>query len=286
MFSRRPAWNITIAVTFLVGNVILFCPKYVAAQRPASTKALQVTDHPDFTGSWERFGDKGFNDKEACSEQKNALGQPGVKCSLPFNELKKNYLNGRALAWLQFADERLASKWYCTPPTLPIYLDSGITTFNELTVSELQIENTSNDEQEYRIAHMDGRPHPSLQKLFYQGHTIGWYENGDLVIETTNFTFDPTGMEDNTLLPSSFLKKVTERYRKTSPDLLSATVTLEDSLFLKKPYTWTFQLKKVPQPEAGPHPCDPEATLYELDILAPDPYEDSLVRVPDALGGK
>jgi hypothetical protein len=68
---------------------------------------------------------------------------------------------------------------------------------------------------------------------------------------------------------------VTERYRKTAPDKVMVTVTHEDPLFLKMPYTWSFELVKstVPEASSASNVCDPKLAELELETTVPDRYE-------------
>ena len=61
-------------------------------------------------------------------------------------------------------------------------------------------------------------------------------------METTNFTFDPDGLDDHGHIASSTRKRLTERYRRTEPESLEMEITVEDSLFLTEPSTWTRRL--------------------------------------------
>jgi hypothetical protein len=271
-----------VTIAFLAAAMFIASADLLA-QRPDSTKAVEagiVGDHPDFTGSWfrdagrgqKRLQNFGFDETTACLELKDALGNPLKRCSLPFNKLKE-YLHPRAFAWLAFADERLSSKWYCGPPTTPGLLDAGTWTFTQVSGSEWEIDHlTPTVGVVHRKIWMDGRTHPGPTHIFYEGHTIGWFDQGDLVLETTNFAFDATGLEDHSLLPSSFLKKVTERYKKVSNEKITVTVTHEDPLFLKKPYTWSFDLTKTDHPEAEINVCDPDEAALELETTVPDRY--------------
>jgi hypothetical protein len=270
--APQKAWSMAIATAFLT-TMMLVGAKDLAAQRPASVTPPEsvLKGAADFLGSWEVSDVDRFDQETACLELKDALGAPLKRCSLPFNELK-SYLHPRALAWLQFADERLVHKWYCIPHTVPVILDMGTWTFMQISAGEWEVENLQWSGPVKRQVWMDGRGHPAPIEIFYQGHTIGWFENGELVLETTNFTFDPTGMEDHSRIPSSHLKKVTERYRKTGPEMLSLTITHEDRLFLKRPYTWTIELVKTTRPEAIAYTCDAANAEEELQQIAPDPY--------------
>ena len=67
-----------------------------------------------------------------------------------------------------------------------------------------------------------------------QGFSVARYEGSTLVVETTNFMYDPTGLDDMAGLPSSARKKVIERYSREG-DVLRAEVTTEDPLFPRWP---------------------------------------------------
>lgn len=259
-----------MALAVVLLAVMLTSAQNLAAQRPASLDSRpDVLDYPDFTGSWAIRG-RDFDQTKECAEIKNALGDPAIRCSIPFNQVK-SYLHPRTLAWLQFADERLSTKWYCSVPPVPVSLDGMAHTFYWVTPGELQIEHDYYFTK--RSVWMDGRGHPPPSALFEHGHAVGWYEGEELVIETTNFTFDPDGFEDHIHLPSSQLKKVTERYKKVNPDKLQLTITHEDPLFLRRPYTWTKDLVKVARPATQLYNCDRDTSQRELELTAPDPYE-------------
>lgn len=277
------SWKLAVIVVSVAAAMFMGSSQ-LSAQPPGSTKAVEVgivSDHPDFTGSWlrdagrgaKRLQNYGFDETVACQELKDALGAPLKRCSIPFDKLKE-YLHPRTFAWLKFADERLSSKWYCVPPTTPGILDAGTWTFTQVSGSEWEIDHlTPTVGVVHRKIWMDGRTHPGPTHLYYEGDTIGWFDKGDLVLETTNFTFDPTGFEDHSLLPSSFRKKVTERYKKVSDDKIMVTVIYEDPLFLKRPYTWSFELVKTTHPEAEVNVCDPDDAELELETTVPDRYD-------------
>ena len=174
---------------------------------------------------------------------------------------------------MEFVDEYLSTKYYCMHPTVPVLLDMGTLTFNPVSGGKIELEVMTWSGPVVREVWMDGRTHPPPLEAFYQGHSVGWYEDGDLFVETTNFTFDVDGLDDHAHIPSSQMKKVTERYRKLSPDGISMTVTHEDPLFLKAPYTWTRELRTVPRPEVGKQICNRESAIRELKLVAPDKYE-------------
>src|SRR5262249_16287214 len=102
-------------------------------------------------------------------------------------------------------------------------------------------------------------------ELFQHGFSIGRWDGDDLVIESTNFTFDPDGTDDHMHMASSVRKKVTERYHLIDDTTLRLIITLEDPTFLYKPFTLAFIMMKKP---GGPAPsfraCDPEVSRNEV----------------------
>ena len=64
----------------------------------------------------------------------------------------------------------------------------------------------------HRDIWMDGRTHPDSSLLFQHGHSIGKWDGDDLVVESTNYTFDPDGTDEHLHMASSVRKRVTERY--------------------------------------------------------------------------
>ena len=100
-----------------------------------------------------------------------------------------------------------------------------------------------------------------------------WYEGETLVVETTNFTFDPDGMDDHGHLATSVRKRLTERYTRTGPDTMEMAITLEDPLFLTEPYTWVRQLRRSDVGPEGWGECDLEQSRRQLESL-PSKYED------------
>ena len=85
--------------------------------------------------------------------------------------------------------------WDCAPAPLPSLLAHATPTNIVQRPDRIIISYEHNDGR--RTIWMDGRRHPPANELFYHGHSIGHYEGDVLVIETTNFTFDPDGLDDH-----------------------------------------------------------------------------------------
>ena len=111
---------------------------------------------------------------------------------------------------------------------------------------------------EERIVYMDGRGHPSSDQLFKTGHSIGWWDGGTLVVDTTNFPFHRSPYQ--TGVPSSTHKQVVERYRLNEAGThVEAEFTLEDPEYLTAPMTHARLLTYAPNAEMFLSECDPES---------------------------
>jgi hypothetical protein len=88
-----------------------------------------------------------------------------------------------------------------------------------------------------RIVYLDGRPHPGSNVRWLAGHSVGRWEGGTLIVDTTNFT-DRTnfrGSPQNTRqdIFGSERLHVVERLTPVDPDTIRYEFTVDD------PGTWT-----------------------------------------------
>ena len=219
-------------------------------------------------GSWDpRIRNPDGEDRGNCGGRLGDYGEKLLNCSLPVDQLP---LNARAEAWLTFADHRMSPTLAeCAIPTVPnifggpfyiwAFPDHLTFQYNEGAVGLIT-----------RQIWMDGRAHPEARSLFQNGHSIGWWDGNDLMVETTNFTFDPDGIDDHLHMASSVRKKVTERYQIVEEDVLRLIITLEDPTFLTRPFKYAFSLYRSP---GGIEPdwtnCDPEAARNEVYYAYP-----------------
>jgi hypothetical protein len=76
-------------------------------------------------------------------------------------------------------------------------------------------------------------------------------------------------------VPSSWQKRLTERYARDG-DRLRMVLTIDDPVFLKTPYTETFELVKAEAREDAQfewYPCDLQDAMLPLQALPPK-YKD------------
>lgn len=87
-----------------------------------------------------------------------------------------------------------------------------------------------------RHIYMDGRPHPADPDPTFNGHSIGHWEGGTLVVDTVGFVpYTPLGF--NWGIGHSDKMHIVERFRLTAPDTLEVVTTIDDPLALAKPWT-------------------------------------------------
>jgi hypothetical protein len=98
----------------------------------------------------------------------------------------------------------------------------------------------------YRIIPTDGRPHiPESIKLF-QGDSVGHWEGGTLVVDTTNLNdrtwYDTTGNFH------SDAEHVVERFTPVDTDTIKYEATVDDSKVLTKPFKIAMDLYRANDP--------------------------------------
>ena len=94
------------------------------------------------------------------------------------------------------------------------------------------------------------------------------------VVDSTNFTFDPDGWDDHSHLATSVRKHLIERYTINNPESLSIDFTVDDPVFLIKPFTWHKNYDKTNRNFVSQWDCDPGAGLEELYRTTPQRYPD------------
>jgi len=243
-----------LIMTFSVGNL--------AAQQRVDPAEMFDKVFP-LLGNWGvNYGPEG-QDRGNCGGWKGDAGEPLQNCPIPADQLP---LNERGIAWMKFQDHLLSPGLNdCAPGVIPSLLgDNGRWFLSGQT--EAVVINYADGPGWIRYIWMDGRGHPRAEELFQHGHSIGHWEGDDLIAETTNFTFDPEGIDDHLHMASSVLKKVTERYHLMDENTMRIIITINDPIFLTKPFKYALIVYKRPggmQP--GWWQCDPQASREETE---------------------
>jgi hypothetical protein len=144
---------------------------------------------------------------------------------------------------------------YPTPATI---LVSGFFLSEiELGVDIITIRNEWFDVE--RTVYMDGREHPADSERSLLGHSIGWWEDDTLVVDTRGFADHRSPYQ--TGVPSGPRKHVVERYT-LSDDGRSIAVEfmLEDPDFLAEPFSGSAEWIYRPDLDFFAFDCDPDVS--------------------------
>jgi hypothetical protein len=109
---------------------------------------------------------------------------------------------------------------------------------------------------EARVIPMKGGPHTSSNIRSYMGDARGHWEGNTLVVETTNFLGNRTGLAGNGGgMPTSDALKLTERFTRVSPNELKYEVTIDDPKTYATPFKVGFPLTQEPGYENFEYAC-------------------------------
>lgn len=110
-----------------------------------------------------------------------------------------------------------------------------------------------------RTVYMDGRGHPDIRELSHEGHSIGMWEDDELVIDTTNFNYHRSPYQNG--IPSGPQKHVVERYQLLdNGSHMKVEFFLEDPEYIVGSMTYGRELRYVPLSDMSPFNCDLEST--------------------------
>jgi len=121
---------------------------------------------------------------------------------------------------------------------------------------------------EARVIPLDGRPHAGPNVRTYMGDARGHWEGNTLVVETTNFIGNRTGITGNGGgTPTSDALKLTERFTRISPDEMRYEITLDDPKTYVKPFKVGFPLTQEPGYQNFEYACH-EGNYAMFDSLS------------------
>ena len=245
---------------FVLSLFLVFGAANLAAQ--SANAFVDLDKAYKFLGNWARDT---TDPRGNCGDLKDERGRPLEDCSIPIDQLP---LNSRAAAWLRYVDKMGSSVLADCAAITVVNLLGDVRPFNISTKSDETIINYEHANIR-RDVWMDGRGHPPPTDLFYHGHSTGRFDGDDLVIDSTNYTFDPDGLDDHANLPTSPRKHLIERYSLPTPSTMKITITIDDPTFLSKPFTFVHMWKKLDKPLVGWWECDPDITRRELQLTYP-----------------
>ena len=266
MRDTRRASCVTVLALVMAG---------VATDSAAQSDEELVSIYP-FLGQWDpQVSSPDGQDRGNCGGHLGDWGEKLLNCTMPVGRLP---LNSRAEAWLRYKDQlQSPTQADCAQIGFPAVLGEPL--FISAYPGRLVMEHPSNPWHVTRTVWMNGTgPQPLPGELFQHGISRGHFDDGDLVIVTDHFTFDPDGIDDHLHMASSVRKKITERYRLIDDNNLRLIITLEDPTFLTEPFTYAFVFTKagLEGPRQGWRNCDAESARREQEFAYPgDKYPDA-----------
>jgi hypothetical protein len=121
---------------------------------------------------------------------------------------------------------------------------------------------------EARVIPTDGRPHASPNIRSYMGDARGHWEGNTLVVETTNFLGNRTGLVGNGGgTPTSDALKLTERFTRTGPNEMRYEMTIDDPKTYTSPFKVAFPLTQEPGYQNFEYACH-EGNYAMFDSLS------------------
>ena len=118
-----------------------------------------------------------------------------------------------------------------------------------------------------RVVHLDRNAPPADPSVM--GHSVGWFEDDQLVVETTYFVADRWG--SHTGVDSSAEKRLLERFSIGNEGVaLEVAITLTDPVYLTAPVTFHHYFRKLADRELVEAPCTLESSTLYLEAGYPE----------------
>jgi hypothetical protein len=211
MLNRCRLW---LAVAWAVAVV-----PALAQSGPQGDTWESIAKLPDFSGLWEITSGGGPR-------------APGAQPELtpPYAARLREYQEAQARGEIE--DSPTAN---CVPNGMPAIMTQPYPLEILLTPGKVTV--LIEAYSQWRQIFTDGREHPEDPDLTFNGHSIGYWENGTLVVDTVGFTTD-TGLANFGMRHSERMR-IVERFRLLEADVLEIETTIADPEALAKPWTRT-----------------------------------------------
>jgi hypothetical protein len=138
----------------------------------------------------------------------------------------------------------------CVPFTAPVYMI--LPGFRSIDVRSDAVVIRGEDAAVERVVHLDVATHDGAAPSV-QGHSIGRWDDGVLVVDTAQFA--PHRLGNGAGLPSGAAKHLVERFALNAEGGLTYSFELEDPEFLKERVTGSSQWLYRPDVEYAATPC-------------------------------
>ena len=230
-------------IVSLLVSCVVFAAAHAGAQSATGSAAI-----PNLAGIWHRKG--------------TLNGKPNAPMA-PTN---------RALGYEKAFDNALSPTYDCVQIPIPAVMNDDYDF--QVTQQPDRVIIRYEKMDVVRTIWLEGHGHakPGAYDYTTQGDSIGRYEGGRLLVETTKFTPDSRGFNSNRFIPATAMKKVTETYWREGDVLKMQTVSV-DPLVLKQPFHWDYEYS-LRKEALTPYDCDPDdsrfGAQFHKSIYPPD----------------
>ena len=146
---------------------------------------------------------------------------------------------------------------HCIAYPSPAFL--AVPYLNEIEILEDRITIAGELYNTVRTIYTDGRGHPEDGELTNQGHSVGRWDGGELIIETTLLEAHRSSLIDGS--PAGTQRRVIERFRLSEDRTrLLIDFRVEDPEYLAEPFTGTAEWVYMPELELIGIDCDPDVS--------------------------
>ncbi|NOT25890.1 MAG: hypothetical protein HOP16_07275 [Acidobacteria bacterium] len=192
----------------------------------------------------------------------------GTEPDIPYQESARQKMLAEIPPTGPFGEpDKTTDPWirYCEPNgPIRIYAHPGRTSFVQLPDRVLILHEVM---QQFRIVRLNSK-HPAIEDIDPSpwGDSIGWYENGALVVDSIGF--NGRAWLDQQGKPTTERLHVTERFRRIDADTLGWDVVIDDPGAYTKPFELKrrFQRSNVPFMQS-PWNCSVRDNLYFTETL-------------------
>ena len=169
------------------------------------------------------------------------------------------------LAKAEFEDSMNPATECIAFPT-PFMMAMNHTYLMEIELQETEIQLRNEFYNATRTIYMDGRRHPENGNYTNQGHSIGWWDEATLVIDTTQFSDHRSSLVPRSGVPSGPEKHVVERLTLSEDgSQLVVSILLSDPEYLAEPFAAELVWSYAPDLAMDTVDCDPEVARYSLE---------------------
>jgi hypothetical protein len=246
------------------------------AQRETQLARQQANDLEEFVGNNQRVGTGppghwGERARRPCKQTSLVVDPPNGRTPDMLPEAKTRPIpegagnnNPKADSWEDFSYYIRCITRGVTGSIFPVIYGNG----QQIVQSKGYVTILQEMVHEARVIPLDGRPHASPNIRSYMGDPRGHWDGNTLVVETTNFLPNKTGMGPNGGgTPTSDALKLTERYTRTSTNEIQYEVTIDDPKTYTKPFKVAFPITQEPGYQNFEYACH-EGNYAMFDSLS------------------